>query len=80
MKNKEKKLMGFGHRVYKSYDPRATIIKKMCIDLFDTLDIKDPLFDIAVALEQAALQDDYFVKRHLYPNIDFYTGFLLSHL
>ena len=72
--------MGFGHRIYKSYDPRARIIKNLCVELFQTLGIKDPLFDLALALEEAALKDEYFVKRHLYPNIDFYTGFLLSAL
>ncbi len=68
------RLMGFGHRVYKNYDPRARIIKKMCDQLLDKLEIKDPLFDIAQQLEQAALNDPYFVERKLYPNVDFYSG------
>jgi citrate synthase len=69
--------MGFGHRVYKCYDPRAKIIKNMCFQLFYTLGIKDPLFEIALKLEEYALNDEYFTSRHLYPNIDYYTGFLL---
>ncbi len=66
--------MGFGHRVYKNFDPRATIIKGMCDKLLDKMDIDDPLFDVAKRLEQAALNDDYFVSRKLYPNVDFYSG------
>lgn len=68
------RLMGFGHRVYKNFDPRATIIKGMCDKLLDKMDIDDPLFDVAKRLEQAALNDDYFVSRKLYPNVDFYSG------
>lgn len=60
VKNKETKLMGFGHRIYKSYDPRAAILKTMCVDLFKTLGVTDPLFDIAVKLEEEALKDPYF--------------------
>jgi citrate synthase len=68
------RLMGFGHRVYKNFDPRATIIKDACHRLLKKLNIDDPLFHIALELEQAALNDDYFVSRKLYPNVDFYSG------
>lgn len=68
------RLMGFGHRVYKNFDPRATIIKGMCDKLLSKLNIDDPLFDVAKRLEQVALNDEYFVKRKLYPNVDFYSG------
>jgi citrate synthase len=68
------RLMGFGHRVYKNFDPRAKIIKKACDELLAEMDIKDPLFEIAQRLEQVALEDEYFVKRRLYPNVDFYSG------
>jgi len=76
-KNSGKKLMGFGHRVYKNYDPRAKIIKKACDDLLAALQINDPLLDIAKHLEEAALQDSYFVERKLYPNVDFYSGIIM---
>ncbi|HUA65724.1 MAG TPA: citrate synthase [Alphaproteobacteria bacterium] len=76
-KNSGKKLMGFGHRVYKNYDPRAKIIKKACDDVLSQLNISDPLLDIAKHLEQAALQDPYFVERKLYPNVDFYSGIIM---
>ena len=68
------KLMGFGHRVYKNYDPRAAIVKKATRDVLERLGKPDPLLDIAMKLEEAALADDYFVERRLYPNVDFYTG------
>ena len=68
------RLMGFGHRVYKNYDPRASIIKKTCDKLLAKLDRRDPLFDIAQELEQVALSDPYFIERKLYPNVDFYSG------
>ncbi len=68
------RLYGFGHRVYKSYDPRAKIAKKVCTEVLAKLGINDPLLDIAMKLEDRALNDDYFVKRKLYPNVDFYTG------
>ncbi|WP_224246158.1 citrate synthase [Hyalangium gracile] len=71
----EKKLMGFGHRVYKSYDPRAKVIKRVADEVFDVTG-KNPLLDIAVELERIALQDEYFVKRKLYPNVDFYSGLI----
>jgi citrate synthase len=69
------KLMGFGHRVYKSYDPRATVIKKTADEVFEVTG-RNPLLDIALELERIALQDDYFVKRKLYPNVDFYSGLI----
>jgi citrate synthase len=68
------KLMGFGHRVYKNYDPRAAIVKKATTEVLDALGATDPLLDIAMRLEEVALADDYFVERKLYPNVDFYTG------
>jgi citrate synthase len=70
------KLMGFGHRVYKNYDPRATIVKRTADDLLSALGKRDDLLDIAMELEGVALSDDYFVERKLYPNVDFYTGLL----
>jgi citrate synthase len=69
--------MGFGHRVYKNFDPRSRIIKKACDQVLGKLGIKDPLLDIAKKLEEAALKDDYFVSRKLYPNVDFYSGIIL---
>jgi citrate synthase len=76
-KNDAFRLMGFGHRVYKAYDPRAKIMKKMCDKVLAKLNIKDPLLDIAKELEVAALKDDYFIEHNLYPNIDFYSGIVL---
>jgi len=76
-KNSGKRLMGFGHRVYKHYDPRAKIIKKACDDVLAKLHINDPLLDIAKHLEEAALRDSYFVERKLYPNVDFYSGIIM---
>jgi citrate synthase len=73
-KNNNFRLMGFGHRVYKNYDPRATIIKAMSDKLLKKLEIRDPLFDVAQELEQVALSDPYFVERKLFPNVDFYSG------
>ena len=67
--------MGFGHRIYKNYDPRATIIKRVAEEVFDVTG-RNPLIDIAVELERIALQDDYFVSRKLYPNVDFYSGII----
>ncbi|MCC7519729.1 MAG: citrate synthase [Verrucomicrobiae bacterium] len=72
-----KKLMGFGHRVYRHYDPRAKIIKKQCDDLLAVLKRADPLLDIAKKLEDAALHDSYFIERKLYPNVDFYSGIIM---
>jgi citrate synthase len=68
------KLMGFGHRVYKNYDPRAAIVKQATTDVLEKLGVDDPLLDIAMRLEDVALSDDFFVSRKLYPNVDFYTG------
>jgi len=79
-KGSGKKLMGFGHRVYKNYDPRARIIKKACDDLLAALKIDDPLLDIAYRMEAAALSDAYFVERKLYPNVDFYSGIIMRAL
>src|SRR3989440_9916753 len=76
-KNSGKRLMGFGHRVYRNYDPRAKIIKKACDDILSSLHITDPLLDIANRLEQAALHDSYFLERKLYPNVDFYSGIIM---
>lgn len=70
------RLMGFGHRVYKTYDPRAVIIKEECHRFLETMHCKDPLLDIAMELEEAALKDDFFIARHLYPNVDFYSGII----
>lgn len=80
-KNDTFKLMGFGHRVYKNHDPRATIIRQVCHDLLKEIDTVDqPLFDIAMQLEEIALKDDYFIERKLYPNVDFYSGIILKAL
>jgi citrate synthase len=78
VKNREDgvKLMGFGHRVYKSYDPRAAIVRKHAHDILTMLGVQDPLFDIARELEDAALNDEFFIERKLYPNVDFYTGLI----
>ncbi len=74
-------LMGFGHRVYKNYDPRAKIIQKTCHEVLEELDLKDDkLFKLAMALEKVALEDDYFIKRKLYPNVDFYSGIVYKAL
>ena len=75
MKAGEGRLMGFGHRVYKSYDPRAKIIKRTADEVFEVTG-KNPLLDIALELERIALEDDYFVTRKLYPNVDFYSGLI----
>jgi len=76
-KNDPFRLMGFGHRVYKTYDPRAKIIKQWCHALLQKLQISDPLLDIAMELEEMALKDDYFIENNLYPNVDFYSGIVL---
>ena len=68
--------MGFGHRVYKNFDPRARIIKSVAEDVLDKLGVNDPLLDVATQLENVALEDDYFVERKLYPNVDFYSGII----
>lgn len=79
VKNGDEKLMGFGHRVYKNFDPRATIIKKACDDVFEVTGV-NPLLEIAQELEKIALEDEYFVKRKLYPNVDFYSGLIYEAL
>ncbi len=71
------RLYGFGHRVYRNYDPRAKILKEVCDKVFAQLKRNDPLLDIARKLEELALQDPYFIERKLYPNVDFYSGILL---
>jgi len=70
------KLMGFGHRVYKNYDPRAAIVKKTAYEVLEALNVSDPLLDIALQLEAVALEDSFFIERKLYPNVDFYTGLI----
>ncbi len=70
------RLMGFGHRIYKNFDPRAKIIKKTADDVLSALGVEDPLLDLAIQLEEIALEDDYFVERKLYPNVDFYSGII----
>jgi len=75
-KNDPFRLFGFGHRVYKNFDPRATIIKKACDDVLKKLGVNDPVLDIARQLEEIALKDDYFIERKLYPNVDFYSGII----
>jgi citrate synthase len=78
-KNSNVKLMGFGHRVYKNFDPRAKIMKETCHEVLAELGIKDePLLDMAMEMERIALHDDYFVSRKLYPNVDFYSGIILK--
>jgi citrate synthase len=71
------RLMGFGHRVYKNFDPRAQVMRKTCHEVLTALNIKDPLLDVAMELERIALEDDYFVSKKLYPNVDFYSGIIL---
>jgi citrate synthase len=79
VKNKvgNRRMMGFGHRVYKNFDPRALIIKAQCDKVLAKLNKHDPLLDIAKKLEEIALQDDYFISRKLYPNVDFYSGIIM---
>ncbi|HMI20949.1 MAG TPA: citrate synthase [Sphingomonas sp.] len=79
-KNKDDpfRLMGFGHRVYKNFDPRAKVMQKTAADVLEKLGVKDPIFDVARELEQIALKDDYFIEKKLYPNVDFYSGVILS--
>lgn len=79
-KNSSFRLMGFGHRVYKNFDPRAAIIKKACDRVLNRMGIHNPLLDIAKRLEEAALKDDYFIEKKLYPNVDFYSGIIYSAL
>jgi len=77
VKDKRERLMGFGHRVYKNFDPRAKIIKQACDEVLGKLGIHDPLLDLAVRLEEIALKDEYFIERKLYPNVDFYSGIIM---
>ena len=77
-KNDPFRLMGFGHRVYKNYDPRATVMQKTVREVFDALQVKDPVFETALQLEEIALNDDYFREKKLFPNVDFYSGIILS--
>ena len=77
-KNDPFRLMGFGHRVYKNYDPRATVMQKTVREVFKAMKVKDPVFDVALQLEEIALHDDYFVEKKLFPNVDFYSGIILS--
>ena len=79
VKEGNERLMGFGHRVYKNYDPRAKIIKKATDDVFEVTGV-NPLLEIALELEKIALEDDYFVSRKLYPNVDFYSGLIYEAL
>ena len=72
------RLMGFGHRVYKNFDPRAKVMQKTAEEVLKELGISDPVLDIARELEQIALKDDYFIEKKLYPNVDFYSGVILS--
>ncbi|MBP7369822.1 MAG: citrate synthase [Arenimonas sp.] len=74
------RLMGFGHRVYKNFDPRAKIIREMCHEVLTELGVNDPLLEVAMRLEEAALKDDYFIQRKLYPNVDFYSGIIYKAL
>jgi citrate synthase len=77
-KNDPFRLMGFGHRVYKNYDPRATVMQQTVREVFDALKVKDPVFDVALELEHMALNDPYFIDKKLFPNVDFYSGIILS--
>ncbi len=77
-KNDPFRLMGFGHRVYKNYDPRATVMQETVREVFDALKVKDPLFETALRLEELALNDPYFIEKKLFPNVDFYSGIILS--
>ena len=79
-KNDSFRLMGFGHRVYKNFDPRAKIIKKSCDEVLEKLGVNDPLLEIAKKLEKVALEDEYFKERNLYPNVDFYSGIIYKAL
>ena len=79
-KNDPFRLMGFGHRVYKNFDPRATIIRETCYEVLDKLPGQDPLFELALALEEFALKDEYFIEKKLYPNVDFYSGIIYKAL
>ena len=77
-KNDSFRLMGFGHRVYKNFDPRAKVMRETCHEVLKELNIKDPLLDVAMELERIALSDPYFIEKKLYPNVDFYSGIILK--
>ena len=77
-KNDPFRLMGFGHRVYKNYDPRATVMRKTVREVFKAMNVTDPVFDVALQLEEMALHDEYFIEKKLFPNVDFYSGIILS--
>ena len=77
-KNDPFRLMGFGHRVYKNYDPRATVMQSTVREVFDALKVNDPLFETALRLEEIALNDPYFIEKKLFPNVDFYSGIILN--
>ena len=77
-KNDPFRLMGFGHRVYKNYDPRATVMQKTVREVFAAMNVSDPVFDVALQLEEMALNDPYFIEKKLFPNVDFYSGVILS--
>jgi citrate synthase len=79
-KNDPFRLMGFGHRVYKNFDPRATIIRKTCYEVLEHTKKTDPLFELSLALEEYALKDEYFIEKKLYPNVDFYSGIIYKAL
>jgi citrate synthase len=70
------RLMGFGHRIYKNYDPRAAVMRRMCHLVVESLGVKEPLLELAMELERVALEDPYFVEKKLYPNVDFYSGII----
>lgn len=80
VRNKEIRLMGFGHRIYRNYDPRAKLMRELCYRLRDTQDRQDPLFELALELERIAMKDEYFLSRKLYPNVDFYSGVVMRAL
>ncbi len=79
-KNDSFRLMGFGHRVYKNFDPRATIVREVCHEVLEKYAVDDPLFELAMALEEYALKDEYFIEKKLYPNVDFYSGIIYKAL
>ena len=74
------RLMGFGHRVYKNFDPRAKVMQKTCHEVLSELGVKEPLLELAMELERIALEDEYFVEKKLYPNVDFYSGIIFRAL
>ena len=74
------RLMGFGHRVYKNFDPRSRVMQKVAHEVLEELDLKNPILDVAKELEKIALEDEYFISKKLYPNVDFYSGIVLSAL